>query len=311
MIKSLRLKNKNNKILLLFSGGLDSLLVAKLFQKNKLKVTGLVFTSPFFDSQKAEKWAKKINLPLKIIDISQEFIEILKKPKFGYGQGMNPCLDCKILMLKKAKEILKKENYHFLASGEVLSQRPFSQNYQNLRLIAKAAKVEKILLRPLSGKILQKERVKETPFKNIFLSLQGKSRKEQILLAKKLKIKNWPSPSGGCLLTQPEFSLKVKKLLSYLKKPEKEDFLLLKTGRHFFEKNLWIVVGRNQEENLILEKTKKPKGIIARPKFKGPTIFFPHQKKVNLKIKKLTKKFLSRYSKKKKVDVIKIFNLKS
>ncbi|MCD6086305.1 hypothetical protein J7J37_01990, partial [bacterium] len=152
----------------------------------------------------------------------------------------------------------------------------------------------------------QKERVKETPFKNIFLSLQGKSRKEQILLAKKLKIKNWPSPSGGCLLTQPEFSLKVKKLLSYLKKPEKEDFLLLKTGRHFFEKNLWIVVGRNQEENSILERTKKPKGIIAKPKFKGPTIFFPHQKKVNLKIKKLTKKFLSRYSKKKKVEEEKI-----
>ena len=151
------MKRKNQlKCLFLFSGGLDSILGVKILRLQKnIKIVGLNFKSIFFSEKIAKEMAKKIKLPLKIVDISEKLIEIVKKPKYGYGKGMNPCLDCRILMLKEAKKILKKEKFDFVASGEVLGERPMTQNKFALNFVEKKSSLKGILLRPLSAKLLK------------------------------------------------------------------------------------------------------------------------------------------------------------
>ena len=148
-------KKHKAKALVLFPGGLDSILVAKILMRQAVEVTGLTFEAYFFASNQAQKASREIGIDLRIIDFSKEHLKLIKSPKYNYGKSMNPCIDCHILMLKKAKEIMIKENFDFVATGEVLGQRPMSQNRESLKVIKKESSLSGYLLRPLSAKLLE------------------------------------------------------------------------------------------------------------------------------------------------------------
>jgi len=289
-----------SKALLLFSGGLDSILASKVLLNQGIKVIPVYFKSYFFGPEIAKKSAKEIGLKLKVVDISKEHLKIVRKPKFGYGKSMNPCLDCHLLMLKKAKEIMKKEKYDFVATGEVLGERPMSQNIQALKILEEKSSLKGYLLRPLSAKLLEptipeKEGLVD---RERLLKIQGRSRKEQIELAKKYKINNYPQPAGGCLLTDLEFGKKLKELFNIAKKIDKKDIELLKLGRHFLEKNHKIVVGRNEKENKEIKKLVKKGDILIEMKnYPGPlTLIRNYQGKIKEEIIEKAKNLTQYYS---------------
>lgn len=295
------MKNKI-EVLVLFSGGLDSILAVKILEKQGIDVSALVFMSYFFDAEQAKKSARENNIKLKIVDFSKKHFEIIKNPRFGRGTGMNPCIDCHLLMLKQAKIIAKKENYDFLATGEVLGQRPMSQNSGALKLIEKKADLVAKILRPLSAKVLPETEMEKSPRAELLVDrtklygISGRSRKEQIELAKKYKIKFFPSPAGGCILTDKEYSKKLRELLENIKKPEPSDFELLRIGRHFWSGNSKIILGRNHEENLKLKKIASKSDILIEPKdVPGPTALARGKKSKT--VFDFAKKLLLKYTK--------------
>jgi len=191
---------------------------------------------------------------LKVVEISKELIEVVKKPKHGYGKNMNPCIDCRILTFRKAKQYMKEIGASFLITGEVLGQRPMSQRRDALRLIDREADVQGLVLRPLSAKHLAMtipEREGWVDREKLF-SITGRSRKEQIRLAESYDIREYPSAAGGCLLTYKGFADKVRDLLAH-KDADMNDMVLLKVGRHFrLPHGGKAVVGRNKEENRVI-----------------------------------------------------------
>jgi len=265
---------QKKKALILLSGGLDSILAAKLLIKQKINLTALIFKSYFWQTKSAEKAARQLKIPLLIVDFSSKHLEIVKKPPHGYGKAANPCLDCHILMLKEARKIMKKGGYDFVATGEVLGERPFSQNKKALLLIAKESGLNDLLLRPLSARLLAPTLVEKKGWvkRKKLMAIQGRSRKKQIALAQKFKIPPYPQPAGGCLLTEKEFAPKLFNLLKRWPKANGQDVTLLRLGRHFWDKKTLIILGRNQNENEKLEKMKMKKDILITPKnFPGPT----------------------------------------
>jgi len=248
------------KALTLLSGGLDSILAVKLMLKQGIDLVGINFITPFNISER--KWVdeitKKFKIPVKTIKLGKDYLKIIKKPKFGYGKHMNPCIDCRIFMLKKAKAYAKKINASFIVTGDVLGERPMTQTRESLDIIEKEAGLRGKILRPLSAKLLPETEAEKKGWVNRekLLDIRGRSRKRQIELAKKYRIKEYPSPAGGCLLTYKEFADKVKDLIEHKKKIRMKDIPLLKIGRHFrFGKNK-IIVGRNEQENKQLLKLK-------------------------------------------------------
>jgi len=240
------------KALCVFSGGLDSMLAAELIRAQGIDVLALFFETPFFTSQKARKSAKSMNLPLKVVNIAKRHLEVLKSPKHGYGGNMNPCIDCHALMFRIAGEMLEQEKASFILSGEVLGQRPMSQNKKSLALVASECGCGEILLRPLSAKHLPETIPEKKAWVNrgLLMDFQGRSRKPQMEMAKRLGIKTYPTPAGGCLLTEKGFSRRLKDLLSFRKDPEIREVELLKLGRHFrISPDAKLVVGRNNKEN--------------------------------------------------------------
>jgi len=221
------------KALCVFSGGLDSLLAAELIRAQGIDVLALFFETPFFTSQKARKSAQAIDLPFKVVDITERHLEVVKRPKHGYGGNMNPCIDCHALMFRIAGEMLEEESASFVLTGEVLGQRPMSQNRKSLSLIATESGLNGLLLRPLSAKHLPLTipEKKEWVERDLLMDFQGRSRKPQMELAKNLKIKEYPAPAGGCLLTEKAFSQRLKDLLTCQDAPELREIELLKLGR--------------------------------------------------------------------------------
>ena len=264
------------KALALFSGGLDSILAVKLIQEQGIGVIGICFETPFFSSQKATRSAKYIGLPLKIVDITDSLLKIVLKPKHGYGKGLNPCIDCHALMFKVAGEMLKKEGADFIISGEVLGQRPMSQNLRSLSVTARDSGFKDLVLRPLSAKRLQKTLPEKEGWviRERLLGLSGRSRKPQIELAKKFGVKDYPAPAGGCLLTEKVFSRRLKDLISFDPKFLRRDIELLKWGRHFrISEKIKIVVGRDQKENEMITSLAREKDtILTVDSFPGPTV---------------------------------------
>ena len=269
-------KQKPQKVvrgLVLLSGGLDSILAVKLLIRQKIKVTGLTFKSYFFSSDQAEKAAKELGIKLKIVDFSKENLKIVKSPKHGYGKSINPCIDCHALMLKIAKRIMEEESFDFVATGEVLGERPMSQNKTALDVIEKESSLSGYLLRPLSAKLLKKTIPEEKGLvsrENLF-DISGRSRKRQIELAKKWGIKEYPTPAGGCLLTDLEFGKKLKELLKRYPGCKDSDLVLLKYGRHFWFDNVKAIIGRNEKENKEIKKlAKKGDNLIEMKRYPGP-----------------------------------------
>src|SRR5665648_45196 len=244
------------KAVALFSGGLDSILAVKLIEEQGIKVKGVNFKTPFFGPDKTFLAAKSLDMDLEIIDITQELLEILRNPKHGLGKNMNPCIDCHTLMIKKAGEYMAKIGASFILSGEVLGERPMSQNRNSLSIIERESGFEGRILRPLSALLLaetipEKEGLVD---RNKLLNISGRSRKRQMELAIKMEIEDYPSPAGGCKLTEPAFSKRLRDLFTQ-GVFSLEDIELLKLGRHFrLSTNVKLVVGRNKEEN---EKIKE------------------------------------------------------
>ena len=264
------------KALSLFSGGLDSILAVKLIEDQGIDVIGIFFETPFFSSQKATQSAQYIGLPLKVVDITDSLLKIVLNPGHGYGKGLNPCIDCHALMFKKAGELLKKEGAGFIISGEVLGQRPMSQNLRSLSIVSHDSGLKELILRPLSAKRLPETlpEKKGWVIRERLLGLSGRSRRPQMELARKFRIKEYPTPAGGCLLTEEVFSRRLKDLISINPEFSRRDVELLKWGRHFrISEKTKIVVGRNQRENeMISSLTKDGDTILTVESFPGPTV---------------------------------------
>lgn len=247
------------KGLVLLSGGLDSILAVKILQDQGIDIEAISLKSYFFDSVQAEKAARKLGISLNIVDFSDEHLNIVKNPVYGYGKGMNPCIDCHILMLKKARKWAIEYGFDFVVTGDVLMERPMSQNPRAFKIIEKDSLLEGYLLRPLSAKLLEPTIPEKEGKLNRsgFFGISGRSRKKQIELAKKFKIDWFPMPAGGCLLTDLEFARRLKALFQIFPQCQGDDIETLKIGRHFWIDKIKIIVGRNEGENLIIAKLAK------------------------------------------------------
>lgn len=263
------------KALALFSGGLDSVLTAKLILEQGLEVLAVNFITPFSASdneERAKQIAADLGIELRTIALGDEYIEIVKSPKYGYGKNLNPCLDCRILMFRQAKKFLRGE-VSFIITGEVLGQRPMSQHKNAFRLIEKESGLEGLILRPLSAKLLPLTVPEKEGWvdREKLLNIQGRSRRMQIELTSKWGISNYFSPSGGCLLTDPIFSQRMRDLLRY-QDTSLNNINLLKIGRHFrLSPRTKLIVGRDEKENNLLTDLVKKDNICFEPlEVKGP-----------------------------------------
>jgi tRNA U34 2-thiouridine synthase MnmA/TrmU len=262
------------KAIALISGGLDSLLAAKLIQQQGIEIIPLNFQIPFCP-RSSLPGSGDLGEEIKYLDIGNDFLKLLENPQHGFGSLMNPCIDCKILMLRRAGELLGPWGAKFLVTGEVLGQRPMSQHRQALDTIVKKAGLQGLVLRPLSAKLLPETTIEKEGWvsRDKLLSFNGRSRKPQIELAAAFKITEYAQPAGGCLLTDPEFSKKIKDLISH-QELNIDNAGLLKTGRHFrISENAKLIVGRNESENARLVSLAKNDDYLFYPgeDLAGPT----------------------------------------
>lgn len=241
------------KAVALFSGGLDSLLAVRIIETQGIEVIPITFVTHFFNNERANKSADRNNLDLITIDISHKHFNISLRPKYGYGRGFNPCIDCHALMIKEAYNYMSKIGGLFLITGEVLGQRPKSQTKTSLIRVDKLTNLGDITLRPLSAKLLKTtwpERLGIVD-RNRLYGISGRSREIQLRLAEKFKITEYGSPGGGCILTNKATS---KRLFIALKECNiDESFIkLLLIGRHFRLNNSLFIVSRNKKEGDVL-----------------------------------------------------------
>lgn len=260
------------KALALFSGGLDSILSAKLIKDQGIDVTAIYINMGFDGTKDKTKHLKnvcqEINVKLEILDLRQRYLdEILFNPKHGYGSAFNPCIDCHGFMFKVLKELMPRYGASFLISGEVLGQRPMSQRKDALNMVRKLAintndEDEDIILRPLSAKLLPPTKPERLNWVNRekLLGIEGRGRGIQLQLVKDLKIINYESPAGGCMLTEKVTSARIKDFLRYEKKMDANDINVLKFGRHLrLPEGGKLIIGRHQEDNNNLKLTKSSK----------------------------------------------------
>jgi tRNA U34 2-thiouridine synthase MnmA/TrmU len=257
------------KAIALLSGGLDSTLAVKIMLDCGIEVEALNFTSPFCTctgknsgcKSEAVRVAQEFNIPIKVVHKGLDYLEIIRNPVYGYGKGVNPCVDCRIYLLKKAKEYMRESGADFVFTGEVLGQRPMSQRRDTLRVIERESGLEGLLLRPLSARhfaptIPEKEGWVD---REKLLGIEGRSRAVQMQMAEDLDVKNYPCPAGGCLLTELSFVPKIRDVFDHTGELNLRDFRLLKTGRHFrISPDSKAIMGRNEADNNQLEQTRQP-----------------------------------------------------
>lgn len=271
------------KAIALLSGGLDSTLAVKLMIDQGIDVTAVHFTSVFCNcspkkagcKMHARKVAEEFNIPIKVIHKGLDYIKIVEHPPHGYGSAMNACIDCRIYMLRKVKEMMFDMGASFVITGEVLGQRPMSQQRHTIRLIEKESHLTDLILRPLSAQhfeptIPEREGIVD---RDKLLNISGRSRKSQLALAEHLGVTDYPCPAGGCLLTDKVIAARLRDLFSSVPDYTQTDLLLLKIGRHFrLSGNLRIILGRTKDENERLAQLAKQGQMIYAPEnFRGPT----------------------------------------
>ncbi len=247
---------KNVRALGLLSGGLDSILAVKVIQQQGIEVIGLSFITPFFGPELAQKAARALQIKLIVEDITAEHFEIVKNPPHGYGKTMNPCIDCHAVMLKIAGRKMKELEAGFIFTGEVLDERPMSQNRVSLNVVAQDSQYKDYVLRPLSAKLLEPTLPEKQGLvdREGLLDIRGRSRKRQMELAEKFGVGEYPNPAGGCLLTDRNFSRRLKELFDFDADPNIRDVRLLRVGRHYrLGPRMKLIVGRNEKENSLLE----------------------------------------------------------
>jgi tRNA U34 2-thiouridine synthase MnmA/TrmU len=266
----------------MLSGGLDSTLAVRVISEQGIEVEALNFVTVFcrctakgstcLASQKA---AQTLGIELRVFNMSEEFLEVVKHPKHGYGRNVNPCLDCRILMFKKGREYMNRNGASFIVTGEVLGERPMSQRREAMRIIERESGLQGLILRPLSAKLLPLSVPEKKGWvdRERLLAISGRSRKPQIKLASDYAINDYPCPAGGCLLTDPGFALRMKDLMENKPDFSLNDVHLLKLGRHFRLNPLAkVVVGRNEEENgKISSLAMEGDTILEVKNFPGPT----------------------------------------
>lgn len=257
------------KALALLSGGLDSTLAVKVMLEQGIEVEALNFTSPFCTctgknagcKSEAIRVAEEFGIPIKVMHKGVDYLEVVRSPKHGYGKGMNPCIDCRIFLLRKAKEYMAESGADFVITGEVLGQRPMSQRRHTLDIIERESGLAGRLLRPLSAKHFEPTIPEQEGWvdRERLMAIQGRSRKEQMQLAEELDVKNYPCPAGGCLLTEVSFVSKVKDVFDHSDQLNLRDFRLLKVARHFrVGPRTKALIGRNEAENELLSRNIQP-----------------------------------------------------
>ncbi len=304
----------------LFSGGLDSILAAKLVKDQGVDVVGLHIKTGFHSEDVKErlgllkeeenpirKAARQIDLPLVELDISSSYCGVIENPKYGYGKNANPCIDCKIAFLKAAKEYMEREGFDFIITGEVVNQRPMSQNLPTLRLIEKEAGVEDLVLRPLSAKLLPPTIPEREGWvdREKLLDISGRGRDRQLQLAKELGLEYVPQPSGGCLLTMEEVSRRVFDQLSH-KEWDCDIAKLVPIGRHFrLPSGVKVIVARNRDEVNYLKKFQN-RWYLFKPTTKGTVALLLKEEPPTDEETQLVAGLVARYSKRepKEVEVI-------
>ncbi len=261
----------------LISGGLDSALAVKVLQKQNIEVTGLHFYMPWEESSSLmiQELSASLNIPIREIFLDEDYLSMLKNPRYGYGSAFNPCIDCHIYMFKKAGEFVQKKQADFVFTGEVLGQRPMSQNKMMLNVIEKRSGLEGLLVRPLSARLLEPTTPEKEGWldREGLLSLSGRGRKEQIALAHEYGIKDYAQPAGGCLLTDKNFGLRMKDALSH-GYTSLTDIKVLKLGRHFrLSDKVKVILGRDEQENVLLNQlANKDDYLMELDDKRGPTL---------------------------------------
>ena len=304
--KNVKRKNKTKAVALL-SGGLDSNLAVRMMKEQGIEVEAVAVKTPFCDfdcgkgcGNRVKEVASELDIKLKTVYFGQEYLEMIANPKYGYGSGMNPCIDCRSMMYNAAKDHMKRIDADFIITGEVLGQRPMSQNSNALSIIEKETKMRGKIIRPLSYKHLPISDAEKNGLisRNSLGDIKGRSRKKQLELAKKYDVIDPPNAAGGCLLTDPGFSKRILDLYDNDDKtPSINDIELLKIGRHFrISHNTKLVVGRNKEENDIIKSLVRDADIIMEAKdYVGPTCIL-RTKNYDEKEIEFASKIVARYS---------------
>lgn len=279
------MNRKDIKTLGLLSGGLDSNVAVKMMVRLGYDVTVLNFMSPFCTCTKksdgcksaAHKIAAEMNLKIKTLFMGDDYLKMLREPKFGVGKGMNPCIDCRIMMFRQAKQVMEKEGAKFIFTGEVVGQRPMSQMKNRFYQIEKESGLKGLIVRPLSAAVLEPTIPEKRGWidREEMLSISGKSRKQQMAMGREMGMaEETLCSSGGCLLTDLHFTPKIKDMLDHLENPSVRDARILRLGRHFrLADNCKVVVGRNEKENGKLERMANNGNTLLRVRdFNGPCV---------------------------------------
>ena len=270
------------KGLSLMSGGLDSQLAVRVLERAGAYVEAVCFSTPFFKPKEAEKAAAALGVRLHVIDFTDDEIALIENPPHGFGGAMNPCIDCHATMIRRAGELMEKLGYDFVATGEVQGQRPMSQNRQSLGIVEKSSGLKGRLVRPLSAKLLEPT-IPELEGKldrEKLLDLSGRGRERQIALAAEFGIVDFPSPAGGCKLTEEGFGRKLKDLLDHEGLRNRRLVELLLISRRFrLPDGSSVILGRDQNDNRTLrEEFEKLEGtvvLVAPRNVPGPTALIP------------------------------------
>lgn len=282
-----KIPRRQTTALALYSGGLDSTLACRVVAAQGIRVIALKFVSPFFGYDLLQRQAehirevkKKYDIDLRLVDITEDYLKLLGDPPHGYGKNFNPCIDCKILLLSKAGQMMQRYDASFLITGEVVGQRPMSQRRDTLRIIERDSGCEDVLVRPLCAKLLKptKPEINDLIDREQLLALSGRTRVPQMELAERLGIKDYPSPAGGCILTDPIQSARIKQYYAEHEKIEAGDILFLLAGRQFrLPADGRVALGRNERENIHIAALQQADDYRLELKDRpGPTALLRH-----------------------------------
>lgn len=303
------------KALCLFSGGLDSQLAACIIKQQGVEVLGINFVTPFFGAnERTIKAADDLGIRLLTPNISDTYIpKVLKNPVYGYGKNFNPCIDCHGYMLRQAGEMMPELGASFLITGEVVGQRPMSQNKSAMNAVDKLSGQRGLIVRPLSAKLLEPSEPEKQGWidRDRLLDINGRSRARQMELAEHFGIIDYPSPAGGCLLTDAGYTNRLRRYFDFMPDPEPSELAVLKLGRHFYlNSDLLLIVGRNQSENDQLNKQVLPDDylmkVMDRP---GPLALLRSISSVSQEDMEKAASIVARYSDARELDMamVKLF----
>jgi tRNA U34 2-thiouridine synthase MnmA/TrmU len=292
------------KGLILLSGGLDSTLAAKVLLEQGIELEAINFLTCFCTCTKkgcrneAMKVSEGLGIKLKVLNVTKEYLEVIKSPRYGYGSNLNPCIDCRIFMFKKARGHMEAIGASFVVTGEVLGERPMSQRRAAIELIEKRAGLRGLIVRPLSAKHFEPSIPEQEGIidRESLLDIQGRSRKPQMELAQKFDITDYPCPAGGCLLTDKGFADRARDLLLH-KVFTMNEIQLLRVGRHFrLNTETKLISGRNESENDRLLSLAADGDLLFNPKDVPGPIGLLRGKNIGQQELFTSAKIVSRYS---------------